>query len=318
MKIIARLLFPFLLMFAQPCFAIREGTANANIFIKSYEQRGEEGKLALWHEAAAECLTRISVPMNELAHNYYTQHGFEKWAARAQKEAQEIQAQRDSHLKRAKAAWAKLKSVAQVLCPSSHPSALKTEREKIAKFMTTWLPHYPDRFYEFGIYPTFFREQRELAEQKGDYVRALQLEADAAEMCAAQYQKIPIAFGLRSYEKRRDAYLRHAASLRTLAQQNKDSRVEGWKDLVGRREGGKAGRREVPPIFQCSNLPILHIAKSDVRVKTALADQKGVHEYAWFQGFAWTVRFSNHSRGTLATAIIDDKTGKALDVLNSK
>ena len=38
----------------------------------------------------------------------------------------------------------------------------------------------------------------------------------------------------------------------------------------------------------------------------------------WFQGFAWTVSFYNHSWGNLAIAIIDDKTGKVLDVLESE
>ena len=343
----ALLLFPLLFMFAQPCLAIREGTATANIFIHCYEQHGDFGKLALWHEAAAECITRISVPMNEIAHDYYVRHGYKKWAARAQKEAQEIQAQRDFHLTRAKAAWTKLKSVAPGLCASAHSSALKTEREKIAKFIATWLPRYPDRFYECGIYPTFFRKQQRLAEQKGDYATALQLEADAAEMCAAQYQKMPIAYGLKNYEKRRDAYLRHAARLRALAQQNKgrsDLRIATETLAHARVFSGvvchpcKAEdimNSKKPLSFairastyeQSSSLPVspkgckplqsrgyYHLAQSDARVKAAIAGQSGVHAYAQFQGFAWIVRFSNHSWGNLATAIIDDKTGKVLDV----
>ena len=66
--------------------------------------------------------------------------------------------------------------------------------------------------------PPFFRKQRELAEQRGDYVKVLHLEADAATMCAAQYERIPIAYGLRNYEKHRDAYRQYAAHLRKLAQ----------------------------------------------------------------------------------------------------
>ena len=405
----ALLLFPLLFMFAQPCLAIREGTATANIFIHCYEQHGDFGKLALWHEAAAECITRISVPMNEIAHDYYVRHGYKKWAARAQKEAQEIQAQRDFHLTRAKAAWTKLKSVAQGLCASAHSSALKTEREKIAKFIATWLPRYPDRFYECGIYPTFFRKQQRLAEQKGDYATALQLEADAAEMCAAQYQKMPIAYGLKNYEKRRDAYLRHAARLRILATQKEVfhqssfcSDFSQWYKpplcgvfthckigflIIGRSHLRIAISETSDEIFRqssfCSDFSVVkigflihcpvhllikvasepsddiyrallavscflnspqgktkrpqgmtkilpvspkgckplqsrgyyHLAQSDARVKAAIAGQSGVHAYAQFQGFAWIVRFSNHSWGNLATAIIDDKTGKVLDVL---
>lgn len=309
-------LFPLLLMFTQPGLAIREGTANANIFIKSYEQRGDFGKLALWHEAAAECVTRISVPMNEIAHCYYTQHGYEKWAARAQKEAQEIQAQRLFHLKRAKAAWKKSDTAETVL---------NAERQKIAKFIETWVPHYPDRFYEFGIYPTFFRKQRRLAEQEGDYAKVLQLEADAAEMCAAQYQKIPIAYGLKNYEKRREAYLRHAAHLRGLAQQNpKAVPPEADRGKQIRRTHFSEDMRD--PSKKADT--ILHIAKNALVAELSKPDKKRswqsfnlntlkrIHEYPRFQGFAWTVRFSNHSWGNLAIAIIDDKTGKVLDVLN--
>ena len=105
MKRIALLLFPVLLLTAQPSMAIREGTATADVFIKRYEQSGDFGRLALWHEAAAECLTRISVPMNEIAHDYYKKHGYEKWAARAEKEAREIQKQHHYHRTRAKTAW---------------------------------------------------------------------------------------------------------------------------------------------------------------------------------------------------------------------
>ena len=75
-------------------------------------------------------------------------------------------------------------------------------------------------FYEFGIYPTFFKKRRELAAQEGNYAEVLRLEADAAEMCAAQYQQIPIAYGLKHYEKIRDAYLRYAIRLRELAKQS--------------------------------------------------------------------------------------------------
>ena len=104
MKRIALLLFPILLLTAQPSMAIREGTATADVFIRRYRQSGDFGRLALWHEAAAECLTRISVPMNEIAHAYYKRRGYDKWAARAEKEAREIQELHQYHLTRAKAA----------------------------------------------------------------------------------------------------------------------------------------------------------------------------------------------------------------------
>ena len=348
----ALLLLPILLLTAQPSMAIREGTATAEVFIKRYAQSGDYGRRALWHEAAAECLTRISVPMNEIAHAYYTRHGYEKWAARAKKEASEIQKLRLYHRARAETAWQQSETPKPLL---------DAEREKIAKFMAIWLPRYPNRFYEFGIYPTFFRKQRELAEQEGSYAKVLRLEADAAEMCAAQYQQIPIAHGLKRYEKFRDVYLRHAMHLRELAKQNpmtlspeidKGRRISNSlaiqtvssQQIGYRLSGGRAEEEEWKdgyPVFQSSNLPIFQsslwltaesiaqqyaliadgyfqIAKSDARVKTTLAGQNGIHAYLSFQGFAWIVSFSNHSRGNLATAIVDAKTMKVLDVCISR
>ena len=297
----ALFIFPLFFLITQPCIAIREGAATADIFIKRYKHSGDFGKLALWHEAAAECLARISVPMNKIVHGYYTQHGYKKWAARAEKEAREIQKRSEYHRKCAKIAWQK----------SETPEpALNAERENIAKFIVTWLPRYPDRFYEFGIYPTFFRKQRELAEQTGDYVKALQLEADAADMCAAQYEKIPIAYGLKGYQKHRDTYRQHALLLQHLAQQNPKglpTEVNAAKQIARSLE------TQAVPAPQQADV-ILHIAKSDARVKTALGNQSGVHAYPSFQGCAWIVRFSNHSRGNLVTAIIDKKTAEVLDV----
>ena len=281
--------------------AIRQGTTTADVFIKRYEHSGDFGKLALWHEAAAECLIHISVPMNEIAHAYYKRHGYEKWAIRAKKEAREIQEQYEYHRRHARIAWQKSETPEPVL---------SAERENIAKFIATWLPRYPDRFYEFGIYPTFFKKQRELAEQKGDYVKALHLEADAAAMCAAQYEKIPIAYGLKAYQKHRDAYRQHALLLQHLAQQHPKklpTEVNAAKQIA------HSLKTQVVSATQKADV-ILHIAKSDVRVKTALGDQIGVHAYPTFQGFAWIVSFSNHSRGNLVTAIIDEKTDKVLDV----
>ena len=377
--------------------AIREGTATAGVFIKRYAQSGDYGRLALWHEAAAECLTRISLPMNEIAHAYYTRHGYEQWTVRAEKEAYEIRTQYLHHRMSAEVAWQKFVRgvcprdsfvyedfvggvyprdsfvyedfVGGVCTPDSfvyedfvggvcNPdvfSVLDAERRNIEKFIATWLPRYPNRFYEFGIYPTFFRKQRALAEQEGSYAKVLRLEADAAEMCAAQYQQIPIAHGLKRYEKFRDVYLRHAMHLRELAKQNpmtlppeidKGRRIsnslaiqtvssqqigyrlsDGW--LRQRSSvSSSCGMQSLFPYRkafwltaesiaqQCALIAdgYFQIAKSDARVKTTLAGQNGVHAYLSFQGFAWIVSFSNHSRGNLATAIIDAKTMKVLDV----
>ncbi len=297
----ALFLFPVFLLITQPCIAIREGTATADVFIKRYEHSGDFGKLALWHEAAAECLMHISVPMNKIAHGYYTQQGYKQWTARAKKEAREIQKQYEYHRRHARIAWQKSETPDPIL---------DAERENIAKFIATWLPRYPDRFYEFGIYPTFFKKQRELAEQKGDYVKALQLEADAAAMCATQYEKIPIAYGLKRYQKHRDAYRQHTLLLQHLAQQH-PKRLP--KAVNAAKQIARSLETQAVPALQKADV-IRHIAKSDARVKTALGDQTGVHAYPSFQGFAWIVRFTNHSRGNLVTAIIDEKTAEVLDV----
>ena len=297
----ALLIFLILILTAQPSMAIREGTATAAVFIERYTQSGDFGRLALWHETAAECLTRISVPMNEIAHAYYARHGYEKWAARAKKEAQEIQKQYRHHRTSAETAWQQ---------SETSEYSLNAERENIAKFIATWLPRYPNRFYEFGIYPAFFRKCRELAEQEGNYAEILRLEADAAEMCAAQYQQIPIAYGLRNYEKHRDAYRQYATHLRKLAQQHPNALPPEIDK--GRRISDSLGIQTVPSQQKTDTL--LQIAKSDTRVKTALAGRRAVHVYPTFQGFAWIVSFSNHSRGNLSTAIIDAKTMKVLDV----
>lgn len=301
MKIILSLLLPVFLLITQPCIAIREGVATADIFIRHYARAADFGKLALWHQAAAECLKRISVPMNEIAHNYYIQRGYKRWVARSEKEAREIQEQYKYHRKQAKIAWQKSETT---------ESVLNAERENIAKFIAMWLPRYPDRFYEFGIYPTFFTKQREIAEQQGDYVKALQFEADAAEMCATQYEKIPIAYGLEGYHKHRDAYRRHAALLRGLTQRN-------LKALPIEADKGKEiiSTIETRRLYPCPKTnAILRIAKSDARVKAALSNQIGVHAYPSFQGFLWIVSFSNHSSGNIVTAIVDEKTAKVLDV----
>ena len=305
MRKVVLLFISILLILPIPCDAILEGTANANIFIRIYKQRGDFGRLALWHETAAECLNLISIPLNNIAHNYYKNSGYEKWMERTEKEALEIQEQRQFHLEQAKDAWKKSKTSENVL---------KTEREKIAKFMNTWLPHYPDRFYNFGVYATFFKEQQERAELRKDYKRVLKLEADAAEMCAMQYDKIPIGYGLKEYVEKRDAYLRHATLLRTLAKPT-------LRKLPTEIKIGKNGQLKKPikqNVTQKTKNTILNIAKTNLRIKSLISDHKGIREYAWFQGFVWTVSFYNHGWGNLAIAIIDDKTGKITDILQGE
>ena len=67
----------------QPCYAVREGTANAKVMIQRYERTGNFAKAALWHEAAADCLKIISTPMTEIQIRYYLHHGKNVRAARS-------------------------------------------------------------------------------------------------------------------------------------------------------------------------------------------------------------------------------------------
>ena len=315
-------LFSSLLLISilQPCFAVREGTANANIMIKRYERSGDFGRAALWREAAAECLELISIPMTTLMIKYYTRYGNNELAGVSRKELTDIEAQQQYHLKHAKTYWEKSKTAQK---------DLDEERQKIAEFIATWVPHYPDTFYDFGVYANFFRKRRDEFKQNGDYAKAINIEANAAEMCADQYNDIPIAYFKRraegaekakqaeaaekyqqraaKYEKVRDAQRQRAALLRALAQQP----PKAWPPEADKRE------IEIPRIqTQLTQDEAVRAAESDRRVQELLKTHKGVHEYAWFQGFAWTVSFYNHGWGNLAIAIIDDKTGKVIDVLN--
>jgi hypothetical protein len=301
MRFFLFLLVSILLIRISPCSAIYEGSTNANTFIRLYAQQEDFGRLALWHETAAQCITLISIPMNETILDYYKLHGFKKWVERTEKETLEIHERVKLHLKKAEDGWKK----------STTPKDIITkEREKIAKFISTWLPHYPNRFYEYGLYPTFFRKLREKAENENNIKEILLLEAHAAELCAVLYEKIPIANGLNEYENVRDNYLKHATLLRTLSQKT-------HKILPEKANYGKHLHLNQSRIWtsQKNSDIILQTAKSDSRIKSLLQEQKNYYEYTWFQGFAWTVSFYNHNWGNLAIAIVDDQTGKVIDIL---
>lgn len=302
MRLYLLLLVSILFIQTLPCNAIYEGSTNANTFIRLYEQQGDFGRLALWHETAAQCISLISLPMNEIILHYYKLNGFDKWVERTEKETNEIQERLRFHIDKAKDAWKK----------STTPEDLITkEREKIAKFISTWLPHYPNRFYKFGLYPIFFRELREMAESENNIQQILLLEAHAAEICAVLYEKIPIANGLNEYKKIRNKHLKHATLLRTLSQ--KTHKILPDEANYGKLQHLK--QSEIRTSSQKNLNIILQTAKSDSRIKSLLQEQKNYHEYTWFQGFAWTVSFYNHNWGNLAIVIIDDQTGKVIDIL---
>ena len=339
MKIIYSLTILWLLVWqVQRSDAVREGTANAQVMIQRYEREGNFAKTALWHEAAADCLRIISVPMTEIQIRYYLRHGKNALADRSRGELADIKKRREYHLKAAKIHWAKSET-------EGISAELEAEREKITQFISAWAQIYPNRFYHYGIYPAFFKVEQEIFKKKGDYAAVLNLEADAAEMCADQYNEITVAYfqGIAldrdavgegvggeaisrhtanhlskvnegratQYEKVRDAHRQRAALLRTLA--------EG-KPKMPPTEAGSAlrdlSRQSINPAPKLTPTQALRIANRDARLQKPLKAHTGVHGYASFQGFAWFVSYYNHGWGNLGVVLVDDKTGTVLDILN--
>ena len=180
----------------------------------------------------------------------------------------------------------------------------------------------------------------------GNYAAALDLEAEAAEMCADQYNEITVAYFRRvtlprdatgpaakvegeaisrsagnrlskvdenrvtQYEKVRDAHRQRTALLRELADGNpKRSPTEvasALRDL---------SRQSVGPAPKLTSAQALKITNRDARLQEHLKAHTGVHGYASFQGFAWFVSYSNHGWGNLGVALVDDETGTVLDIL---
>ena len=342
MKIIYSLIVLWtLICHIQPSDAVREGTANAKVMIQRYEREGNFAKAALWHEAAVDCLKIISIPMTEIQIRYYLRHGKNVLVERNRGELADIKKQREYHLKAAKVHWERSKT-------EGTPAELETEREKITQFISTWAQIYPNRFYHYGIYPSFFRAEQEVFKRRGDYAAALYLEADAAEMCADQYNEITVAHfrgaaqdrdvargtagGVgreatsrraanhlsnvgedcaTQYEKIRDAHRQRAALLREIAE-GKPKTLTIKAESVLR----DLSLQSINPAPKLTPTQALRIANSDTRLQEHLKAHTGVHGYASFQGFAWFVSYSNHGWGNRGIALVDDKTGTVLDILN--
>ena len=318
--------------------AVREGTANAKVMIQQYEQERNFAKVALWHEAAANCLKIISIPMTEIQIRYYLRHRNNVRAEWSRGELADIRERREYHLKAAKTHWAKSAT-------AGIPAELEVEREKIGQFISTWAQIYPNRFYHYGIYPSFLKMEQEIFKKKGDYAAALNLEADAAEMCADQYNEITVAYFRRvalshdavggdvrreatshrarnrlsevaadcvsQYEKVRDAHRRRAALLRELAEGKlKPLSTQAESMLMD------LSPQSINPAPKLTSTQALRIANRDARLQKYLKAHTGVHAYASFQGFAWFVSYHNHGWGNLGIVLIDDEAGTVLDTLN--
>jgi len=318
--------------------AIREGTANAKVMIQRYERAGNFAKAALWHEAAADCLQIISIPMTEIQIRYYLRHGKNVQTDRSRGELADIKKWREYHLKAAKTHWERSET-------EGTSSELAAEREKITQFISAWAQIYPNRFYHYGIYPSFFKVEQEIFKRKGDYPAVLDLEADAAEMWADQYNEITVAYFqgialdcdaigegvggevisphvanhlskvgrdcVTQYEKVRDAHRQRAALLREIAE-DKPKTLTVEAETVLRDLSHKA----ISPAPKLTSTQALKIANKDARLQEHLKSHSGVHTYASFQGFAWFVSYYNHGWGNLGIALVDDKTGTVLEILN--
>ena len=69
--------------------------------------RGNFAKVALWHEAAANCLKIISIPMTEIQIRYYVRHGKNVRIEQSHRELADIKKRREYHLKAAQTHWEK-------------------------------------------------------------------------------------------------------------------------------------------------------------------------------------------------------------------
>jgi hypothetical protein len=321
--------------------AVREGAANANMMIRRYERKEQFGKAALWHEAAAECLDAISIPLTEIMLKYYQNHGNRELAEEASGELKEIEAQRQEHLRRAKLNWEKAEESKE---------ELDAEREKIAKFIAEWAPYYPDRFYQFGVYKNIFENRIESQKKEGKFESALIIAAEAAEMVAEQYTVVTIAYftreaeqaeithplppqptpspsrggedgrtGLKKlaeqylaqaaeYQKVRDNHLRRASMLRALAKQNPKT----WPEEADKRDFNVPQSQH-----KLTEKDVKNLVRLDERVREILEMPECVLKFATFQGFGWTVAYYTQGWRNLGIAFVDDETGRVTDVLTS-
>ena len=191
MKKRSRIIFSIILClllfdnFASTGEAVYEATSNSNMMIRRYERKGQFGKAALWREIAAECLDSISVPLAEITIEYCGRMGKAKIVQKLKSEIADAKMRREEHLKLAKMNWEKAEE---------DEGQLDAERIKIDKFMAEWVSHYPDRFYEFGIYQNIFKERMDRMKERWQFSEALLVEADASDMCARQYNDVPIRY----------------------------------------------------------------------------------------------------------------------------
>lgn len=301
--------------------AVYEGSANANTMIRYYEHKEQFGKAALWQEAAAKCLDVISVPLEKITMEYYKRNSNMELVEESESKITDIKKKRSEYLQRAKLNWKKTRESKE---------ELDAERAKINKFIAEWVRHYPPQFYEFGIYRNLFRNRIDELKEQGKFDKALLLEADASDMCARQYEDVTINYfqdkakeakragdqsllqqsrrQAKKYQKVRDKHLKRSAMLRALAKQN----PEDWPAEADKKDF------DVPQSkHKLTPDKAIKLTKADKRIQQILKKHRNVREFAWFQGFCWTVSYYTHSWKDLCVVFVDDETGKVTDVLFS-
>ena len=293
--------------------AVYEGSANANMWIRRYERKGQFGKAALWRETAARCMDIISIPLAKITMEYCQRVENMELARDMKAEIADVKMRRDEHLRRAKINWRKAKE---------SEKELDAERAKIDKFIVEWVSHYPNQFYDFGIYRNVFREQIEILIDRGKIAEALLIEADASDMCARQYTDVTIRYfrekskearqeahrQLAAYEKVRNEHLKRSAMLRALAKQNPES----WPPVADKRDFSTPESKHKLTADRA-----IKLARGDKRIHQILERHRDVREFAWFQGFCWTVSYYTRDWGNLAIVFVDDEIGKVTDFLAS-
>ena len=305
--------------FILPAEAVYEGTANANMMVRRYERKGQFGEAALWRAAAAKCLDMISIPMAEIVIDYCQRSGDVEVVQKMKAEIADTKARREEHLKRARMNREKSKTDSR---------NLDTERSKIDKFIAEWVPHYPDRFYQFGTYRNVFGKRIDKLKERGRFADGLLLEADASDMCARQYNDVTIRYfqdrakeaekagdenmvqeslrKLAAYKEVRDSHLRRSAMLRALARQN----PQEWPEAADKKDF------EAPKSKRALTADkAIAIARKDERTRQVLKKYDNVREFVWFQGFCWTVSYYTRGWGSLIIIFVDDETEKVTDIL---
>jgi hypothetical protein len=171
-----------------PAGAVIQGTNHTAGKAGTHEFHRRWAQAALWREASLELIERVSVPMGEEIARQQKRHpGVEGLDFSADSYRQDV---RDS-LRANRAALQKDR--AKAAGHRADPAALATERLAAEGMMLRWVLEYPDRFFRYGLYRQMVQvANRALAQGKPQV--AVEIEAEAREVCARQYRDVGVKF----------------------------------------------------------------------------------------------------------------------------